>query len=144
MSRVTVVAAHAGDVLERPACALTSQVLLVRAAADLDAASEAAARRELAAVCTEDGAATWVLLYLGERLFVGVRGLGVLLDAADLARRRGRQLLIVGPPPCLKRMVDVLGLHQRLWCMESAWEAAAVVAADDRAHDGAGRGRAGG
>lgn len=130
-----IVVSSSGDVLERPVIGGASSVLLVRAAADLDAASEPVVRRELRAACTAGGAG-WVLLYLGEQVFVGVRGLGVLLDATDWARASGRELLVVAPPPSLQRMIEALDLGRRLRSVPSAWEAAAVIGSDDRA-DGA-------
>lgn len=134
MKRMTVVDSF-GDVLERPVFGGSSSVLLVRAAADLDAASEPVVRRELGAACTAGGGG-WVLLYLGEQVFVGVRGLAVLLDATDWARASGRGLIVVASPPSLQRMVQALDLGRRLRCVQSVWDAAAVVSCGDRA-DGA-------
>lgn len=139
MKRMTVVTSP-GDALERPVIGGASSVLLVRAAADLDAASEPVVRRELRTACAAGGAG-WVLLYLGEQVFVGVRGLAVLLEASAWARASGRGLLVVAPPPSLQRMVEVLDLGRRLRCVPSAWEAAAVIGSDDRANGAEGPGR---
>jgi anti-anti-sigma factor len=130
MARLTIVAAFRGDVVERPACWGGSRVLLVRAAADLDSATEQAARAELREVCAAVGAAGWVVLYLGEQVFVGVRGLAVLLDTAEDARAHGRRLLVVGPPRGLRLMIDVLGLHARLPCAATAREAVCIIDGD--------------
>jgi anti-anti-sigma factor len=85
-------------------------VLPVRASGDLDLAVEKSSRAELRAICRTEGVRC-VLLHLGEDVFVDVRGLDVLLDAAASAHRNGRRLLIVAPPQCLVRMICALDLH---------------------------------
>jgi anti-anti-sigma regulatory factor len=98
-------------------------VLRVRAVCDLDAYSEAAARAELLAICGPGGTADWVLIELGAETFVGLRGFAALLHAATWAQECGRRLLIIAPPRCLTRLLDVLRMHDRLPWVPSAWEA---------------------
>jgi anti-anti-sigma regulatory factor len=93
----------------------------------LDAYSEAAARSELLSLCGPEGSARSILLHLGPQVFVGLRGLDVLLQAAAWARKGGRALLIIEPPECLTRLLDLLGMNDRLCLVSSTGQAARVL-----------------
>ena len=99
------------------------------AQSDLDMASESTARAELAEVLDRDGAVAVLLVYLGPECFVDVRGLRLLLDASERLRKRNGQMLVVAPPLCLRRMIDLLGLSDVLPTLFSEQQAASWVRA---------------
>jgi anti-anti-sigma factor len=115
-----------------PPAGPADRVLTVRATGDLDLAAEARCRGELLDLVKRRDV-DWVLLFLGSSVFVDVRGLAVLIEASDSARRLGRRLVVVTPPPCLTRMVDLLGLPGRLSVAAHPWDAAALVLSGDGA-----------
>ena len=91
---------------------------------DLDLASAAAVHAELTALLTDVTAPGSVLVYLGAECFVDVRGMRLLVDAARQARRRGGDLAVVAPPPCLRRMVTRVGVGDELVLIADTREAA--------------------
>lgn len=101
------------------------------AQSDLDMASESTARAELAEVLDGDGdgAAAVLIVCLGPECFVDVRGLRLLLYASERLRKRNGQLLVVAPPLCLRRMIDLLRLSDVIPTLFSAQQAASWVRA---------------
>ncbi|WP_203923494.1 STAS domain-containing protein [Rugosimonospora africana] len=88
-------------------------VMCVRLLADLDLATEGAARMRLARLC-RDEAVRCLLVMAGPDRFVGLRGLDVLIDASARMRRRGRSLVVVDPPVSLRLMTEALRLGGQL------------------------------
>lgn len=86
---------------------------------DLDVGSERRARQELAPLCSGGGGHRQIVVTIGERCFVDVRGVAVLIDAARVARRRHREFVVVAGPGPLRTCVDVLGLHEELRVVDS-------------------------
>jgi anti-anti-sigma regulatory factor len=82
--------------------------------ADLDVSTEAEARAELALACEAPGAYRWVVVDGVPEWFVDVRGLAVLLDSAELALKRGRELVVVAPPASLRQSVSALEVSGKL------------------------------
>lgn len=82
--------------------------------ADLDVSTEAEARAELALACEAPGAHHWVVVDGVPEWFVDVRGLAVLLDSAELAIKRGRELVVVAPPASLRQSVAALEVTSKL------------------------------
>lgn len=72
---------------------------------DLDMATVAGARRELAVLLAPERDPGVVLLYLGRERFVDLRGLRLLVGTAGQARSRGGTLAVVAPPYSLVRLV---------------------------------------
>jgi anti-anti-sigma regulatory factor len=81
---------------------------------DLDLATETRARAELAAACNGDGEHRRVVVIVGERCFVDVRGIAVLVDAARLARLRGCELIVIDTAGRLRKYVAALALDSEL------------------------------
>jgi hypothetical protein len=75
-----------------------------------------------------------VAVRLGRRRYVDVRGLAVLLDAAEALDRHGRRLAVVEPPPSLKLMSKVLDPKGHIWLIDSVADADAVFRAQDDLH----------
>jgi anti-anti-sigma regulatory factor len=90
---------------------------------DLDLASERRARQELAPLCSGGGDHQRIIVTIGERCFVDVRGLAVLIDAARAARRRHRELVVIAGSGPLRACVDALGLHAELRVVDAPAEA---------------------
>ncbi len=91
---------------------------------DLDMASAAAARGELAGrVSAADGRRS-VLVHLGTGCFVDLYGLRVLVDAAARLGDRDGALLVVSPPRCLRVLVGTTGLGTTLRFAPNAAHAA--------------------
>jgi anti-anti-sigma factor len=90
------------------------RTITLAALVDLDVASERRAREELAPLCSGAGDHQRIVLSIGERCFVDVRGVAVLVEAARAARRRDRELVIVAGPGSLRICVDALGLDTEL------------------------------
>jgi anti-anti-sigma factor len=106
---------------------------------DLDMASAAAARGELAdLVSAADGRGS-VLVHLGTGCFVDLHGLRVLVDAAALMGDRDGGLLVVSPPRCLRVMVAITGLGTTLFFAPTAAHAARWARGRTPAHHGPGR-----
>lgn len=105
----------------------SARILCLRALVDLDLASEDRARAELLAACTQIGPVRWVVVFLGEHVFVDVRGLSALLDARLAADGAGLGLAVVAPPRCLRLMVDVLGAGGQLLLADSPWHAVQLI-----------------
>jgi anti-anti-sigma factor len=84
-------------------------VTWVRARRDLDMAATAA-RHELTDLLGTAAGADRVLVHLGAGCFVDLYGLRVLVDVAARLRRRGGELVVVGPPRSLRVMIEVTGL----------------------------------
>src|SRR4051794_15094387 len=102
-----------GSVFEVVGRPTANGVTWVWAQDDLDMATEARARADLE-VLFVGGAAPFVLVYLGAERFVDVRGLRLLLETAGQVRRGGGDLMVVAPPRCLRRMIGVLDVGDRL------------------------------
>jgi anti-anti-sigma factor len=77
---------------------------------DLDMAASPAARHELTDLLRTGAGADRVLVHLGVGCFVDLYGLRVLVDVDARLRRRGGELVVVGPPRSLLVMVEVTGL----------------------------------
>ncbi len=90
---------------------------------DLDLATTAAARAELAGLFVGDTPPRYVLLYVGVERFVDVRGLRLLVQAARWARDGGGDLAVVAPPRCLRRMVASLDVRDDLFLATDARQA---------------------
>lgn len=86
--------------------------LWLRVTADIDSACEARARAELTSLST-DGPALLVLQFADDA-YVDVRGLDVLLDAARRLRGRGGGMMVVNSPYSLRRMLQILNMHDEL------------------------------
>ncbi len=71
---------------------------------DLDLATETGARATLRAICAVPVSDRLVIVEFGPCRFVAVSGLRVLLDAAEMVRVRGGELVVVNPPLSLRRM----------------------------------------
>jgi anti-anti-sigma factor len=81
---------------------------------DLDMAASPAARHELTDLLRTGAGADRVLVHLGVGCFVDLYGLRVLVDVDARLRRRGGELVVVGPPRSLRIMIDVTGLGAEL------------------------------
>ena len=68
------------------------------------------ARRELTALVAPADGPEQVLVHLGVKCFVDLHGLRVLVDVGAQLQARGGELVVVGPPPCLRIMIEVTGL----------------------------------
>ncbi|MCW2610271.1 MAG: hypothetical protein QOC93_266 [Actinomycetota bacterium] len=99
-----------GSVLEIQSPTGDDVVITVRGSLDLG--SERIARATLTAIAST--AAGPVVMVLDDS-FVDFRGLAVLLGVARTCRRRGRMLRLVGAPPSLRTMCEVLGVRNCWW-----------------------------
>jgi anti-anti-sigma factor len=108
------------EVVGRPTA---NGVTWVWARTDLDMATEARGRADLEHLFVGADPPRFVLVYLGAERFVDVRGLRLLLTTAAQVRRGGGVLTVVAPPFCLRRMVEVLDLGDRLPLVTSAQHA---------------------
>jgi anti-anti-sigma factor len=126
---MTVVHSHTrSDLLEYPDVrgGLVSGVLPVRVTADLDLLTATDYRREFTRL-VGGPSIQWLLVYLGQDVFVDVSGLDALVASCAAARRRRRGIIAVNPPHCLKRMVEALGLAGTLPMARTPWAAAEQV-----------------
>jgi anti-anti-sigma factor len=87
--------------------------VLLQARHDLDLTTVPAAQAELAALLAERPT-PWVLLHLGDKRFVDMRGMRLLLATVRQVRRRGGELTVVAAPQCLRSMATRLGLDDEL------------------------------
>jgi anti-anti-sigma factor len=94
------------------------------ARADLDMATVASARRELAALVAPGRNPGNVLVYLGPERFVDLRGLRLLVQTAQRVRARGGDLAVVAPPRCLQRLVRLGRVDAELPLVATARQAA--------------------
>jgi anti-anti-sigma factor len=94
------------------------------ARADLDMATVASARRELSALVAPGRSPGTVLVYLGSELFVDLRGMRLLVDAARRVRAHGGDLAVVAPPRCLQRLVRLARVDAELPLVATARQAA--------------------
>lgn len=101
--------------------------MTLAALVDLDVASERRAREELAPLCSGGGDHRRIVVTIGERCFVDVRGLAVLIDAARVAHRRQREFVVVAGDGPLRACVEALALQAELPIVSSL---AQVGAAD--------------
>jgi ABC-type transporter Mla MlaB component len=116
-----------------PAGHVDPRRLWLRAVAGLEFGTEAAARADLArAVATST--TPWVIVELGRRRYVDVRGLAVLLETAELLDREGRRLAVVAPPASLRLMSPVLDPKGRVRLIDSAADADALLHVQDDVH----------
>jgi anti-anti-sigma factor len=94
----------------------------------LDAGSERVARATMTAVAASVSGPVVVVL---EESFVDFRGLAVLLGVARTCRRRGRMLRLVGAPPSLRTMCQVLGVRNCWWEFDRVADALVRREADE-------------
>lgn len=73
-------------------------------------AAAPAARQELTTLVAPTDGPDRVLVHLGVKCFVDLYGLRVLVDVGAQLQVRGGELVVVGPPRCLRIMVEVTGL----------------------------------
>jgi anti-anti-sigma factor len=98
-------------------------VTWARARRDLDVAAATSARHELTDLLRTPAGADRVLVHLGAGCFVDLYGLRVLVDVDARLRRRGGELVVVGPPRSFRIMVDVTGLGAGLTVAPTAQRA---------------------
>ena len=91
---------------------------------DLDLATVASARRELATVLPPGHNPGNVLVYLGHERFVDLRGLRLLVDTTRRVRSRDGALAVVAPPPSLRRLVRLSQVDTELLLIATARQAA--------------------
>ena len=109
-----------GPVFEFLERSSTRSVVRAWARRDLDMAAAPAARQELTTLLTPAGGPDWVLVHLGVTCFVDLHGLRVLVDVGAQLRVRGGELVVVGPPRCLRIMVEVTGLGTEISLVPTA------------------------
>jgi anti-anti-sigma factor len=98
----------------------TRHVAWAWARRDLDMATAPAARRELTALVAPADGPEQVLVHLGVKRFVDLHGLRVLVDVGAQLQVRGGELVVVGPPRCLRLMVEVTGLGTGITLVSTA------------------------
>ena len=98
----------AADVLAAP------PVLTVPAPREVDVASEAAFRAQVAAALAAAGPGARVVVDFGEVEFCDSTAIGVLLEAREAASATGGVLEVARPHRLLRRVADLLGVTERL------------------------------
>ena len=73
-------------------------------------AAAPAAWQELTTLVAPTDGPDRLLVHLGVKCFVDLHGLRVLVDIGAQLQVRGGELVVVGPPRCLRLMVEVTGL----------------------------------
>jgi anti-anti-sigma factor len=108
----------------------TGDDVVITVRGPLDLASERIARATMTAVAATVTGPVVVVL---DESFVDFRGLAVLLGVARTCRRRGRMLRLVGAPPSLGTMCQVLGVQNCWWEFEGVADALVRREADEAA-----------
>jgi hypothetical protein len=101
--------------------------------AGLEFANERAARAEFARLTAADPAG-WVLIRIGPRRYVDVRGFAMLLDAATELQLAGRRLAVVEPPRSLRLMAGILDPKGLIRLIDAPADADDLPAAQDDLH----------
>jgi|1186.fasta_scaffold1110031_1 anti-anti-sigma factor len=121
--RVIPIRRRSGSVFELVGRPMDNGVTWVWTQNDLDMATEARARADLGALFVGADVPRFVLVYLGTERFVDVRGLRLLIETAGQVRCGGGDLVVVAPPWCLERMIEVLDVGDRLPIVATAQQA---------------------
>jgi anti-anti-sigma factor len=105
----------------------TPGIALLRVVADLEIATIPATKRQLAAVLDVDPAHRAVIVDFDIDAFVSAQGLRLLLDLNRRLRSSNGRLLLCGPPPGLRRMIEVLNLGHEIELLATVHEAIATA-----------------
>ena len=79
---------------------------------ELDIATAGLLERELASVAASDAAA--IVLDLSGLTFIDSTGLRIVLDFTDLCGDQGGRLGVIAGTPAVDRLLDIVGLRERL------------------------------
>jgi anti-anti-sigma factor len=102
-------------------------IALLHIVADLDLATLPDSERQLAAVLDSTPTTRVVILDFTTDAFVCVRGVRMLRDLSRRLHQRHGRLLVCGPPPVLRRMIQILTLDDEIEFFPSIDEALRAV-----------------
>lgn len=103
------------------------RVVLLRVVADLDLATAPATERQLETISGGEPLICAVVVDFGLDDFVCVRGVGMLLDLTRRLHSWGGRLLFCGPPPGLRRLVEILDLDGDIEIVDTVDDALRAV-----------------
>jgi len=88
--------------------------VVVRLIGEFDLAAADRLRADLRQVLDDAAPGVDLVLDAGDLAFLDLVALRVVLDAQQEVAARGGRVLVRSPAPCLRRMVDLLALQDRL------------------------------